>query len=151
MGIACIVAALHPGGHFLFAGMRAMRSVSGAARSTIVHMAVAFLAMGSWAAFANAAHPMPLPLLAGVVQGTLSALITLFLKRMIEALSARLPGSTGWWLPPLVAMLSSLTLLSVIHWLAGTPEIARTIIVPLTVTTVYASSYNIALRRAAGR
>ena len=47
-------------------------------------MTVAFIAMGSWATFANLAHPMPRPLIAGVVQGTLSALITLFLKRMIE-------------------------------------------------------------------
>lgn len=116
-----------------------------------MHMAFAFIAMGSWAAFANSGHPMPRPLIAGVVQGTLSALITLFLKRMIEALSARLPGSMGVWLPPLVAVLVSLTLLGSIHWLAGTPEILRTIAVPMSVTAVYATTYNLTLRRSAGR
>lgn len=126
-----------------------MKQAARAARSSAVHMAVAFVAMGGWAAFANSGHPMPRPLLAGLVQGTLSALITLFLKRMIEALSARLPGRIGWWLPPLVAMTVSLLLLTSIHWLAGTPEIARTIAVPLSVTTVYSTFYTIALRRGA--
>jgi hypothetical protein len=115
--------------------------------SSVLHMAVAFVAMGGWAAFANAAHPMPQPLVAGVVQGTLSALITLLLKRMIEALSVRLAGKAGVWLPPLGAVAFSLSLLGTIHWLAGTPEIVRTIAVPLSVTALYASSYNLALRR----
>lgn len=126
-----------------------MKPVMTAARSSAVHMAVAFIAMGGWAAFANSAHPMPGPLIAGVVQGTLSALITLFLKRMIEALSAKYPGSVGSWLPPLVAVLSSLILLSSVHWLAGTPEIVRTMAVPLSVTAVYSTVYNLALRRVA--
>lgn len=117
------------------------------ARNSAVHMVVAFLAMGSWATFANLAHPMPRPLIAGAVQGTLSALITLFLKRMIEALSARLPGTSGYWVPPVVAVTVSLSLLSSIHWIAGTPEILKTIVVPLSVTAIYASSYNLALRR----
>lgn len=124
-----------------------MKAATQAARSSAVHMAVAFIAMGSWATFANIAHPMPRPLIAGVVQGTLSALITLFLKRMIEALSNRLPGKLGGWLPPIAAVVVSLTLLTSIHWLAGTPEIARTIAVPLSVTAVYAALYNLALRR----
>ncbi|WP_269792261.1 hypothetical protein [Stenotrophomonas sp. Iso1] len=126
-----------------------MKQTQQAIKSTALHMAVAFIAMGGWATFANVAHPMPQPLIAGLVQGTLSALITLFLKRMIEALSARLPGSVGWWLPPLAALAASLTLLTSIHWLAGTPEIARTIIVPLSVTGVYGTLYNLTLRRSA--
>ncbi|WP_296251204.1 hypothetical protein [uncultured Stenotrophomonas sp.] len=119
------------------------------ARNSAVHMTVAFIAMGSWATFANLAHAMPRPLIAGVLQGILSALITLFLKRMIEALSARLPGSAGYWVPPVVAVAVSLSLLSSIHWIAGTPEILRTIVVPLSVTAIYATSYNLALRRMA--
>lgn len=126
-------------------------TTAAAARNSIVHMAVAFIAMGSWAAFANSTHLMPRPVIAGVVQGILSALITLFLKRMIEALSARLPGSAGYWVPPLVAVVASLSLLSSIHWLAGTPEILRTIVVPMSVTALYATTYNLALRRSAVR
>ena len=59
-------------------------------KSNALHMAVGFLGMGAWAVFANRHHPLPQALLAGLVQGTMSAIITLFLKRMIEALSQRL-------------------------------------------------------------
>ena len=49
-----------------------------------------------------------------------------------------------------LAVLVSLTLLGSIHWLAGTPEILRTIAVPMSVTAVYATAYNLTLRRSAG-
>lgn len=116
--------------------------------SSALHMAVAFAAMGAWAVFANRAHPWPEALLAGVVQGAMSALITLFLKRMIEALSRRLPGLSGLILPPVLAVAGSIALLNVIHRLAGTPEIAATIAVPVSVTALYSSAYCFALWRA---
>ncbi|EKF19302.1 hypothetical protein [Nitratireductor pacificus] len=115
------------------------------AGSSVVHMAVAFLAMGSWAVFANRTHPMPGPLLAGLVQGSLSAVITLFLKRFIEMLVARHAGVSGLVLPPLYAGMTSLTLLYAIHSLAGTPEVLATIAVPLTVATCYAILYTYTL------
>ncbi|MBK4215383.1 hypothetical protein JJJ17_05530 [Paracoccus caeni] len=117
------------------------------ARKGAVHMAGAFVMMGGWAVFANSAHPMPLPLLAGLVQGTISALITLFLKRMIEAVSRRLSGLAALLVPPLLAFCLSLVLLSILHSLAGTPEIAATIAVPLIVSTSYAALYSYALWR----
>lgn len=115
------------------------------AGSSVVHMAVAFLAMGSWAVFANRAHPPPGPLLAGLVQGSLSAFITLFLKRCIERLAARYGGVSGLVLPPLYAGMTSLTLLYSVHTLAGTPEVLATIAVPLTVATCYAILYTYTL------
>lgn len=117
------------------------------ARSNAVHMAIAFVAMGSWAVFANHGHPMPRPLVAGIAQGCVSAVITLFLKRMIEAIARRLDGLPALVLPPVAACLCSLALLVTIHRLAGTPEIPRTIAMPLTVTTIYAATYAFALRR----
>lgn len=116
-------------------------------RSSIVHVAFAFLAMGSWAAFANRAHPMPAPLQAGLIQGALSAGITLLLKRSIEGLSRRFTGITALLAPPVIAGLASASLLTVIHTVAGTPEIGRTIAVPLTVATSYAALYNFSLWR----
>jgi len=110
-------------------------------------MAGAFLAMGGWAVFANRAHPMPEPLIAGALQGTISAIITLLLKGMIEAVSARLSGLPALVLPPLLAAGVSLALLLTLHGLAGTPEIALTIAVPLTVSTTYAFIYSLALWR----
>ncbi|SEC20411.1 hypothetical protein SAMN05216452_4133 [Nitratireductor aquibiodomus] len=115
------------------------------AKSSAVHMGFAFLAMGAWAVFANRGHAMPDPLLAGVVQGSLSACITLFLKRFIETLVARHEGLSGLVLPPFYAGLTSLTLLYAIHSLAGTPEILATITVPLTVATSYAALYTYTL------
>lgn len=115
---------------------------TGYARSGLVHVAVAFLLMGGWATFANRAHPMPAPVVAGVVQGALSALITFGLKRLVEFVSARLDGLARLALPPLAAFAVSATLLTLLHRLAGTPEIAATIVVPLAVSTSYAALYS---------
>ncbi|MDE1996049.1 MAG: hypothetical protein KGI75_26360, partial [Rhizobiaceae bacterium] len=116
-----------------------LRALAG---SSIVHVLFAFLAMGGWAVFANRLHPMPRPLIAGAVQGTVSACLTLFLKSVIEALSRRFSGVTRFWAPPLIACLGSITLLVMLHTLAGTPEILKTITVPLLVSTSYAAIYN---------
>lgn len=106
-----------------------------------VHMAAGALAMGGWAAFANRGHPAPAPLLAGLVQGGLTAVITLGLKRMLEAMAARLAGRAALVLPPLAACGLSAGLLSLVHAVAGTPEILRTIVVPVCVSTLYATAY----------
>lgn len=116
-------------------------------RSSIVHVGFAFLAMGSWAVFANRTHPMPAPLLAGLIQGTLSALITLLLKRGIEYLASRFSGLAALLAPPAIAGLVSASALTAIHTISGTPEVARTIAVPLTVATSYAALYNFSLWR----
>lgn len=118
------------------------------ARQSWTHIAVAFLAMGGWAVLANRAHPMPQPLVAGVVQGALSGAITFVLKRMIEAVAQRFSGVAGIVLPPLIAVALSLAILVTIHSLAGTPEIAATIALPLSVTALYSTLYAIALWRA---
>lgn len=103
--------------------------------------------MGGWAVFANRAHDMPAPLVAGVVQGALTATITLFLKRIIEGVFHRTRGWQRLVLPPLCACLISLTLLSTMHTMAGTPALLATTSVPLTVSTVYAFLYTITLSR----
>ncbi|MQB42082.1 hypothetical protein [Rhizobium sp. ICMP 5592] len=112
------------------------------AGSSIVHVLFAFLAMGGWAVFANRMHPMPRPVIAGLVQGILSACLTLFLKSVIEALSKRFRGLAALWAPPLIACLGSTGILVTIHALSGTPEIGKTIVVPLLVSTSYAALYN---------
>jgi hypothetical protein len=117
------------------------------ARSSFVHVAIAFLAMGGWAVFANRAHPMPQPLVAGVVQGALSGAITFGLKRMLESLSVRFSGIAALVLPPAIAVALSLVILTVIHTLAGTPEILATIALPTSVTAAYSALYTAALWR----
>lgn len=134
-----------------------------AATSTVAHVGFGFLAMGAWAVFANRNHPLPDALLAGLVQGTISGLLTLVLKKALEHMSAyflRAPASDEGFgralaaliVPPLVTASSILFILVTAHTLAGTPEVAATIAVPFTVSTTYAIIYNLGLwRRAHGR
>lgn len=112
-----------------------------------VHGAGGFLLMGAWAIFANRAHEMPAPLVAGVVQGLLTATITLFLKRIIEGIFQRTVGGLRFILPPLTAFLVSAALLILIHTLAATPALLATISVPLTGSTLYAFLYTVTLSR----
>ena len=107
--------------------------------------------MGAWAAFANRGHGPEAMALAGVVQGAISCVITLILKRSLEAMFARL---TGWLRivgPPVVTMSVVLAVLLAIHRLAGTPEVWTTIAVPYTVSSAYAWIYTATLARTAKR
>lgn len=121
--------------------------LKGLAGSGVVHVAFAFFAMGGWALFANRHHPMPKPLLAAVIQGTLSALLTLYLKTAVDALSRRFRGTKRLFLPPLLACLDSSAALVAIHTMSGTPEVLRTIALPLAVSTTYAAIYNYSINR----
>lgn len=114
-------------------------------RSNMAHGAAGFVLMGSWAAFANRAYPWPEPALAFAVQGALTALITLLLKRAVETVIAQVPARP--WLAPIVAAAISATLLSVAHGLAGTPAFWATIAVPFCVATSYSALYTWRLTR----
>ena len=116
-------------------------------KSKAIHGLGGLVLMGGWAAFANRAYTMPAPVIAGVVQGVLTAAITLFLKSVIEGISRRTTGWKRLALAPLAAFLISLTLLTTIHTLADTPALLATISVPLTVSTLYALFYTITLSR----
>jgi hypothetical protein len=114
-------------------------------RSDLAHGLGGLVLMGSWAAFANRAHPWPAPALAFAVQGALTAGITLLLKRTIERVVAHQPARP--WLAPLAAAALSGGLLSVAHLAAGTPAFWATIAVPFSVATGYASVYTWRLTR----
>lgn len=114
-------------------------------KSTPLHAFGGFFLMGGWAFFANSAHPMPTPLVAGVLQGALTACITLVLKTLIERIHQRSAGPMRLILPPLCAGLSSLTLLTLFHSAAGTPALLTTISVPLIVSTTYSLLYTLRL------
>jgi LytS/YehU family sensor histidine kinase len=128
--------------------MSALKAVrEWAATSTIAHVGFAFLAMGGWAVFANRHHALGQALLSGLVQGTVSALLTLGLKKFLEWFNARLGGPMALMLPPLITAATILAILVTAHTLAGTPEIVATIAVPFTVSTSYAIIYNWGLWR----
>jgi hypothetical protein len=116
-------------------------------RATATHVAFAFLAMGGWAAFANWPKGAHHALIAGLVQGTLSGLITLVLKRFLEAASARLSGVWAVLAPPAASCAVILILLLTAHTLAGTPNVWATISVPYAVSSLYAWIYVIVVVR----
>lgn len=110
--------------------------------ATWFHVSFAFVAMGGWALWTNLSHGWSSASLAGGLQGLLSALLTLFLKRSVDWLRARLPASLAYWAPPGIAGLCSAGLLASLHRLAGTPELLATLALPLTVSLSYVFIYN---------
>jgi hypothetical protein len=121
-------------------------SLATLARASAVHVAVAFVAMGGWTLFANRTHGAA-AIGPALVQGAVSALITLGLKRTLERLAARLSGWRALVLPPLLTASVILAVLIGVHRLIGTPEIAATIAVPWSVSTLYAIVYTAALAK----
>ena len=115
------------------------------ARSHLSHALGAFCAMGAWAFFANSGHALGEAFTAAVLQGALSACITLTLKTIIEKLAPRFVGRTALWAPPALAACLSASLLTLLHSLNGTPEILLTVALPLSIATSYAAIYNYAL------
>lgn len=97
--------------------------------------------MGGWGLFANRGHAPGEMWRAGLVQGMVSALITLVLKRFLEGLSARLDGPAAYLLPPSISCATILALLWTLHTLAGTPEVWATLAVPFAVSSTYAWIY----------
>ena len=121
--------------------------------STFAHVASSFILMGGWAVFANKSHTMPAPLYAGLLQGTLSAIITLGVKTAFEASfrywSKRGQLKTGLIVTPLTVCSVSATSLLICHAIAGTPELIATIIIPSSVALFYGYTYTYAMYRQA--
>jgi len=120
-------------------------SPQGLGRSTPAHIAFALVAMGGWALFANRSHGMAGAAGPALAQGVMSGLITLALKRTLEALAGRFNGGLAYVVPPAITAMTVLAVLAGVHALIGTPEIAATIAVPWTVSTLYAFGYTATL------
>ena len=117
-----------------------------AGRSSI-HIGSAVVVMGSWAAFANRAHGVRAAVVAGLVQGGASALVTFALKSSLEAMSGRLKGTLAFVVPPTVSCTVILILLVVAHRLAGTHELWSTISIPYAASSAYGWIYTAILVR----
>ena len=121
-----------------------LRTLAG---SGLVHVGFAFIAMGGWALYANSGHGLAAAWLPALLQGGLSGLITLVLKRVLERLSGLFASVMAYVLPPAMTASAVLVVLVVVHKLIGTPEIVRTIAVPWSVSTLYAILYSATLAR----
>lgn len=112
----------------------------------ISHILFAFVGMGSWAVWANRMHDMPAPLIAGVVQGLISASLTVVMQTLILAVLDRTGRKP---LAIICASLMSLGTLLVIHTLAGTPEVVLTIALPWCIGISYAVLFTLGSARKA--
>jgi hypothetical protein len=84
-------------------------------------------------------------LLAGAVQGLVSACLTLAMKHLTQVVAEGLSGRAALVVAPATCGLGSAVVLTIIHAAAGTPNLLATILVPLTVSTTYAAAYSCAL------
>ncbi len=109
--------------------------------TTAAHLGVAFVAMGGWTIVANSTASMSRMLLAGALQGTLSAILTFGMKALVEETVRRASAQSARVVAPAFCALFSATVLMSLHRLAGTPEILATVAVPLAVSTGYAALY----------
>lgn len=121
------------------------------AGASATHVGFAFLAMGGWALYANSAHGLADAVGPAVAQGVLSGLITLGLKRVLEALRPRFSVLAAYVAPPVLTASVVLAVLVLVHRLIGTPEMVRTIAVPWSVSTLYAFAYAATLARGKSR
>lgn len=121
------------------------------AGSTAVHVGFAVLVMGGWAAFANRGHGWAAAWPPALAQGLMSGVITLVLKRALEAMAGRLSGPAAYVIPPAVSATVILAALAGAHRAIGTPEVLRTLAVPWSVSSLYAILYAAALARQKAR
>lgn len=117
-------------------------------KSSLVHMAFGFLAMGGWALFANRAHGLQAAWLPALAQGTVSALLTGVIKRALEWMDGRFASVLAFLLPPVATAGAVLATLVTVHSLIGTPELVATIAFPWSLSTLYAFIYNATLVKA---
>jgi hypothetical protein len=123
--------------------------MSGAALRLAVLSALAFLVYGGWAAVAHREHGLEAALWAFGVQGSSSALTTVLMGGVIEQLRRPLGDTLGAKLLVSALATAAAGVCHVcLHLLAGTPEIARTVIPSVVVGYLYAVTYAVWIGRA---
>lgn len=119
-------------------------------RRIVVLGALAFLLYGSWAVLANWGRGQSVLLRAFLVQGCSSAFVTSTVAFVIEWVHARLPRTTA---SASLAVVVGVLFAAIFHitsnLIAATPEVLRTVAVPILANVVYATVYVVGLRAAA--
>lgn len=111
---------------------------------------LAFVLWGGWALLANWQAGLRPALLAGLLQGAMSFLVTLLMASAIIWQARRLRRPAGRILvPPLVTVSVTGSLLYTLHTLSGTPGVWRTIVPPTTVAFIYCLLLSAQLQRQA--
>jgi len=108
---------------------------------------VAFAVYGSWAAFANRGHGLDAALRALFVQGCSSAFVTSTVAGVIEWAHARLPRTrSSALLSVSFGVLFAAAFHTGLNLAVRTPEVLRTVTVPILASALYAGSYVTTLR-----
>lgn len=102
----------------------------------------AFVVYGAWAALANLGHGSHVALRAGLAQGASSATTTLLIGALVEGLRRRVSASAA----ALLAASVTGTFHVVVHLVAGTPELARTVAPSIAVGYLFALAYAVGTR-----
>lgn len=108
----------------------------------------AFLLFGSWALFANRAHPASAMLRAALAQGGLSFVSTTCSVLLLEYLYGL--GRTPFWKIGLGAVATPVVVLLAmtgVHVLAGTPNVVATMLPSWISGTIFCVAYTLNLRR----
>ncbi len=120
-------------------------------RGRLLAAAFAFLLWGGWALIANWHAGQHHALIAGLLQGSASAIITLLMAICATALFARLPGPViRIALPPLLIVSISFSALWLAHTANATPSLWTTILPPSCLAFAYCLYLTLSLARDAG-
>lgn len=119
---------------------------SNTAHRALALSAAAVLLYGAIAAGANHAHGADAMLRAALVQGLSSGVTTLTLTVLIDAGLARLAASRTPSAAAAGAVALGAAALGAVqhlaaHWMAGTPELAATVLVPFAAAALYCGFY----------
>ncbi|MCO5785641.1 hypothetical protein DHB74_04650 [Pseudomonas sp. G11-1] len=99
---------------------------------------LAFLLWGSWAWLANQTSDPAHALLAGLLQGAASAIITLLMAAIVTRLFHRISSRPlAISLPPLLVVSVSTSALYLLHWLSQTPNLWLTIAPPSCTALIF--------------
>ncbi len=123
---------------------------SGAQQRSLIMAVGAMLVQGSWAAYANWDFGVAAGVRAGIVQGTLSSVMTYVVTVTMEWVLGRMeraPRHVAVAAAAALAIATMIVLQAGMHWLAGTPRILVSILPAVIVGAFYCAIYSIVVTR----
>lgn len=116
---------------------------------SLISALAGFVFYGTWAFYVNSGHGNTMATRAFFTQGMNSFFITLVMSLGMERLYACLSGpQLRFWGTVVCSSVGVCCFSWSVNYLAGTPEIAMTILPGCVISAVYAFSYTAGLRRA---
>ena len=119
-----------------------MSGLNSSRNRMLISALLGLIIWGSWGYYANSNSDAPI--LAGVVQGCISFVVTISFTASVEALNRRLPARRKKWAPFLPFFVTTPSIVGV-HLLVGTANIVLTILPPFFVSIIYMSLYGKAM------